>query len=102
MMEGIVEEELGREVKISEVAERKGMTGIVLIVKMEKLRDRAEVLERGWEIRRNWRVGVDEDLTMEEKRIRWKLVERARSERARGNVVVMSNKKVWINGKAWS
>lgn len=49
-----MEEELGREVRISEIKERKGMTGIILIIRMEKLRDRAEVLERGWKMRRNW------------------------------------------------
>lgn len=47
-------------------------------------------------------MGVDEDLTMGERKIRWKLVERARLERARENVVVMTNRRVWINGKAWS
>lgn len=51
VMEGIVEEELGREVEISEVRERKGMAGTVLIVRMGKLRDRLELLEKGWEIR---------------------------------------------------
>lgn len=56
-MEGIVEEELGREVRISEIKERKGMTGMVLIVRLEKLRDKAKVLEREWEIRRNWGWG---------------------------------------------
>lgn len=47
---------------------------------------------------------MDEDLTMEERRIRWKkgLVERARLEKARGNVVVTTNRKIWINGRAWS
>lgn len=75
----------------------------MLIVRLEKGKDRAEILERGWEIRRNWGVGVDEDLTMNEKKIRWRLVERARLEKARGNVVVVTNRRIWgINGKAWS
>jgi len=46
-------------------------------------------------------VGVDEDLTMEERRVRWKLVERTRTERARGRVVVTTNRKIWIDGKVW-
>lgn len=37
---------------------------------------------------------MDEDLTMEERKIKWKLVERARLERARENVVVMTNRRV--------
>jgi len=38
---------------------------------------------------------------MEERRVRWKLVERARTERARGRVVVTTNRKIWIDGKVW-
>jgi len=44
---------------------------------------------------------MDEDLTMEERRVRWKLVERAKTERARGRVVVTTNRRIWIDGKAW-
>jgi len=40
-------------------------------------------------------VGVDEDLMLEERRVRWKLVERAR-----GRVVVVTNRRIWIDGKA--
>lgn len=58
-------------------------------------------MEKSWEIRRNWGVRIDEDLTMEERRVRWRLVERARLERAKGNVVVTTNRKIWVNGKAW-
>jgi len=41
-------------------------------------------------------VGVDEDLSMEERRIRWKLVERARTERARRRIVVTTNRRIWM------
>lgn len=60
-----------------------------------------ELLEKGWEIRRNWSVGIDEDLTMEERRVRWKLVERTRKERAKGKTVVTTNRRIWVDGKAW-
>ncbi|EFN71474.1 hypothetical protein EAG_11903 [Camponotus floridanus] len=40
------------------VIERKGTPSIVLIVRMEKLKDREELLERRWEFSRNWEVGV--------------------------------------------
>lgn len=73
--------------------ERRGSAGMVLIVRMGRRRDRVELLEKIWEIRRNWGVGVDEDLIMEEKRVRWKLVERARIKRAKGNVVT-TNRRV--------
>lgn len=57
-------EELGRKVEISEVRESKGIA--MLIVTMEKLRDRLKLLEKDWEIRRNWGVRVDEGLTRKE------------------------------------
>jgi len=38
---------------------------------------------------------------MEEKRVRWKLVERTKTERVRGRVVVTTNRRIWIDGKAW-
>lgn len=38
---------------------------------------------------------------MEERRVRWRLMERARTERAKGKVVVTTNRRVWVNGKAW-
>lgn len=43
MMAGIITEELGREVEISEVKERKGT---VLIAKMGKRKDRMELLKK--------------------------------------------------------
>jgi len=45
-------------------------------------------------------VGVDEDLTMEERRVRWKLVKRARTERARGRVLT-TNRRIWIDRRVW-
>jgi len=101
VVEEIMKEELGRRVEIGEVSERRGSVGVVLIVRMKKLEEKKELLERGWEIRRNWGVGVDEDLTLEERKVRWKMVERARTERARGRVVVVTNRRLWIDGKAW-
>lgn len=69
----------------------------MLIVELEKKKDK-EVLEKGEEIERLWRVGVDEDLTMEEiKRKRM-----ARRERARGKKVEMSNKELRVKGKRWT
>lgn len=97
VMEGIMTEELGRKIEISEVRKRKGTASTVLIVSMGK---RKELLKKVWEIRRNWEIGVDEDLIMEERKVRWKLVEKARMERVKG-VVVTTNRRIWINGKAW-
>lgn len=70
--------------------ERRGEGGRwILIMEMEKVRDKEELLEKGAEIGREWRV--DEDLTMEKRRRRWKMVEVARRERAGGRRV-----EIWV------
>lgn len=38
---------------------------------------------------------------MEKRRVRWRLMERAKMERAKGKMVVTTNRRVWVNGKAW-
>ncbi|EFN60537.1 hypothetical protein EAG_08211 [Camponotus floridanus] len=100
-MERIMEVELGRKVEVGEVVERKGTAGTVLIVRMAKKRDREGILERGGKINRDWGIRVDEDLTMEERKVRWRLVEKARIEKARGNEVEVGNRKMWVNGEVW-
>lgn len=62
---------------------RRGKGRWVLIMEMEKVRDKEEVLEKAAEIGRRWRVGVDKDLTMEERR-RCRMVEAARRKRVQG------------------
>jgi len=60
LIEGIVREELGRRVEIGEVRDRKGSAGTVLIVKMGKMKDRIELLERLGN-KEELGVGVNED-----------------------------------------
>lgn len=45
-----------------------------MIMELERKEDKKEVLEKG-EIGRFCRVGVDEDLTMKERKRRWRMVE---------------------------
>lgn len=40
-------------------------------MEFEKKRDKEEILEKGKEVGRLWRVGIDENLTMEERKRRW-------------------------------
>lgn len=45
-------------------------------------------------------MGVDEDLTMEERRLRWRMVEAIRQERAKRKRAV-TNRKLWVDGRGW-
>lgn len=81
-VEEILKRILGREVGVRGMEERRGDGGRwVLIMEVEKVKDKKEVLEKRAELGRRWRVGVDEDLTMEERRRSWRMVEAARRER---------------------
>lgn len=70
-----------------------------MIVKLEKKEDKEEVIEKGDEIGRVWRVGMDEDLTMEERKQRWRLVEKTRQERAKESRVEVSNRELRVEGR---
>ncbi|EZA49325.1 hypothetical protein X777_12355 [Ooceraea biroi] len=102
IMERMVEKLLGGGAELGEVEERKGEGGRwVLIVEMMKRGDRRKLLEKKGEAWRRWRIGLDEDLTMEERRVRWRLMERAKMERDRGKEVKVENRKITIEGVEW-
>lgn len=69
----------------------------VLIVEMEEKKDKEELLDRWWEVRGI----VLDDLTLEERKARWRLVEKARMEKAKEKRVEVANRELWIEGKEW-
>lgn len=44
---------------------------------------------------------MDEDLAMEERRSRWRMVETARRERARKKRVEVNNRELRVKGRRW-
>lgn len=44
---------------------------------------------------------MDEDLTMEERRSRWRMVEMARRERGRKKRVEVNNRELQVKGRRW-
>ncbi|EZA62946.1 hypothetical protein X777_15539 [Ooceraea biroi] len=68
---------------------------------MRRKGDKEELLEIRGEAWKRWGIGIDEDLTMEERKIRWKLLERAREERAKGKEVRVENRMIEIEGVKW-
>lgn len=42
---------------------------------------------------------MNEDLTLEKRRIRWRIVERARKNKKEEKQVVIANRRIWIEGK---
>lgn len=72
----------------------------MLLVEMEEIADKKGVLKRGEEIGRRWEVAVDEDLSMAERRMKWRMVEAARKERAKGKWAVVMNRELWVEGRS--
>lgn len=64
-----------------------------MIVEMKREKDKDKVMRKGAELWKKWRVTVDEDLTMEERRVRWSMVERAKKEKKEGKMVA-GNKRM--------
>lgn len=62
-------------------------------------RDKEEIWN---EIGHWWGMGVDEDLSLTgERRMRRRLVEVVKRERARGRDVVLTNKELCLEGRKW-
>lgn len=66
-----------------------------------EIRNKQDVIKCGGEIKRRWDVELDEDLTMKERRIRWKLIEKARVERRKRKRIEIDNRRIWIEEKEW-
>lgn len=61
--------------------------------------DKEEVLMKGEKIGRLWRVKMNKDLTMKERRRRWRIIETARRERARRKRIEVSNRELRVKSR---
>lgn len=92
-MEEIMRKALSRIARLREVEERKGEAKRrVIITELEEIADKEEILERGVMIKRYWGVGVDENLLIGERRMRWRMVEAVRK---KGD----DDKQLWVEGR---
>ncbi|XP_076546637.1 uncharacterized protein LOC143305737 [Osmia lignaria lignaria] len=98
----ILEKELGQEVVIKRATERvgEGRRNIVLTELEDEDRKKEMVWTKNgiWD---RWRVAVDEDLSKEERRMKWRIKEKAREEIRKGNWVEFNNRRIWIEGEEW-
>lgn len=45
---------------------------------------------------------MNEDLFMEERRMRWRMMEAAKRERTKGKRIVVMNRELWAEGRRWN
>lgn len=90
-----------RKIRVKRIEERLGNRGgFVILAKMEE-EDVKGVLKKKDTFRRRSGVKVNEYLTLEERKVRWRMVERAREERMKRTRVVVANRRMWIEGQEW-
>lgn len=81
-----------REIELKRIEEKIGEERrMVLIVELEEEKEREEILGMREVFWRKFRASVDEDLSMKERRIRWRIIEKAREERRKGKKVRVTN-----------
>lgn len=98
----LLEQCLQKEVDVEKIEERKGVQGErFLIVQLKEREDRRQVLQSRERIADNFGVLVDEDLSFEERRARWKIRERAMVERRAGRLVVEESRRLGVDGVWW-
>lgn len=100
---GIILRVIGEEVEVGRCTERKGEAeSWVLITEIEGKEEREFILSKRKESKYKWGVGVDEDLSMEERRMRWRMVEIARKEREKGKWAEVKNRELWVENRRWN
>ncbi|KMQ83364.1 hypothetical protein RF55_20235 [Lasius niger] len=96
----LMERILGKKVKIRGEKERLEDKGKRMLLVVMEEKDKDEVLEKRREIEKRWGMIMDEDLTREERKMKWRIKEKA-MERRRGRRVEYDNRKIWIEGTEW-
>ncbi|XP_024884723.1 golgin subfamily A member 6-like protein 1 [Temnothorax curvispinosus] len=76
-MEIIAEMALDMKVEVKGVVEIKSEgKKELMLVEMEEEEDKKKLFSKRWEIKKRWRVMVDEELTREERYVRWRIEEK--------------------------
>lgn len=71
-------------------------------MELEEIADKEKILKKRVMIGRYWEVRVDEDLSMEERRMKWRMVEAAREKKAKEKRVMVTNRELWAEEKKWN
>jgi len=94
-------ERIGVEIKVKEIrrieAGRK-KRGSRIIIRVENEDEKMRIMQNKWKLKG---AEIEDDLTWEERRIKWKITQIARKEESEGRRVRIGRGKVWIEGEWW-
>jgi len=94
---------LGIEVKIEEIRRieaGKKEKGSMIVVRVENEEAKRNIVRNKWKLK-GGDIWIEEDLTWEERRIKWRIREIARRERIQGKRIRMGQEGLWIKGVWW-
>lgn len=85
---------------IRKIRGREGGRGEMVVARLGNREQKGQVMRRKSELKGR-KVRIEDDLTWEERKMRWKITEIAEKERRRGNRVWTGHGKIRINEKWW-
>lgn len=68
-------------------------------MELEEIVDKEKILEKRMMIGCYWEVRVDEDLSMEKRRMKWRMVEAARKKKAKERRVIGNKQRIMGGGR---
>jgi len=101
-VEGVMKR-IGVEVKVKEIRRietGRKEKGNRTIVRVENEDEKAKIMQNKWKLK-GGELWIEDDLTWEERRIKWKLTQIARIEEAKGRRVRIGRGRLWIEGMWW-
>lgn len=102
-MRRILEKVFGEEVEVVRMEDRRNGAGEgIMIVMVGSKEERQKVLQLRGRLREEFGVVVDEDLSYEDRRLRWRIKIKAVEERRAGKMVVEEPRRIGIDGAWWT
>jgi len=93
---------LGMEVKVESIREIKGGGGSrgSMWLRVGSKEEKRRIMQSKWKLKGE-EVRIEEDLTWEERRIKWRIRQCAMREEEKGKRVRMRHRGIWVEGKWW-
>lgn len=72
-----------------------------MVVKVGSEEEKSRIMQNKWKLKGS-DIWLNDDLSWEERRIRWKIMQVAKNEQEEGRKVRIGQGRLWIDGKWWT
>lgn len=94
---------IGVEAKIEDIKKidigKKDKDSLV-VIKVGSEEEKSRIMQNKWKLKGS-EIWLNDDLTWEERRVRWKVTQVARKEQGEGRKVRIGQGRIWIEGEWW-